>query len=187
MATYQGWAHDPVPYIPSIVDEAQVYWQNTPVDLAKAGLVNFWGRVPLAAVRRDVQYANLTGPGISHSGDFDVRDWYWKNIVPLLGDGPAFLNPGLLTAAPAEPGAGGWTYSGRPRPGPRSRSSPSSRARTLRRDRPDLGRRPGRLVARRRLGLAGRRPLLRPLRRRRLPRARRTFVMHTVRIFEAGI
>jgi hypothetical protein len=118
MDTYQGWAHDPVPYVPAIVDDAQVVYQKTPIGLAKAGLVNFWGRVPVAAAPGvPVHYASLTGPGVSHSGDFDVRDWYWKNLVPLLGDGPAFFNPALLTAAPATPGHGGLDFSGTASPG----------------------------------------------------------------------
>ncbi len=46
-----------------------------------------------------VHYANITGSGISHAGDFAVYDWYQTNVVPLLGDGPAFVDPGALTAA----------------------------------------------------------------------------------------
>ncbi len=156
MDTYQGWAHDPVPYVAAIVDDAQVVYQRTPIGLAKTGLVNFWGRVPVAAAPGvPVHYASLTGPGVSHSGDFDVRDWYWKNLVPLLGDGPAFFNPALLTAAPAEPTPAAWPSPGRPRPGRRSRSSRFHRART------------------RRSASAGRRPTHRATGRSPPPRARR--------------
>ena len=172
MNPYQGSANDPLPYIPAIVDDAQVFYQKTPIDLAKTGLVNFWGRVPVAAAPGvPVHYADLTGPGVSHSGDFDVRDWYWKNIVPLLGDGPAFSDPGLLTAAPAEAGP--------PRHGVLRDGRAGCVGRGLRppggiafagRDRTDDGRRPGQLVGRRRQRPPGPRPSLRPLRRRRLPR-----------------
>jgi hypothetical protein len=118
MATEQGWAKDPVPYISSIVDQAQVYYQHTPVTLAKAGLVNFWGMTHIdTAPGVAVQYANLTGPGISHSGDFGVRDWYWSNVLSHLGDGPTFLNPGELTASRPTPAAFGSTYSGTAYPG----------------------------------------------------------------------
>jgi hypothetical protein len=118
MATQQGWSKDPVPVIPAIVDQAQVYYQHTPVTMAKAGLVNFWGMTHItAAPGVPVQYADLTGPGISHSGDFGVRDWYWTNVVQHLGNGPLFLNPGALTAAPAEPSPGGLTYKGTAFPG----------------------------------------------------------------------
>ena len=41
----------------------------------------------------------MTGPGISHAGDFSVYDWYQINVVPLLGNGPSFVNPGVLTAS----------------------------------------------------------------------------------------
>jgi hypothetical protein len=118
MATQQGWSKDPVPVIPAIVDQAQVYYQHTPVTMAKAGLVNFWGMTHVtAAPGVPVQYADLTGPGISHSGDFGVRDWYWSNVIQHLGDGPMFLNPGELTAAPAEPSSAGSTYTGTAYPG----------------------------------------------------------------------
>jgi hypothetical protein len=118
MATQQGWAKDPVPVIPAIVDQAQVYYQHTPVTMAKAGLVNFWGMTHLtAAPGVVVEYADLTGPGISHSGDFGVRDWYWSNVVQHLGDSPTFLNPGALTASPVKPGSTGLTYTGTAYPG----------------------------------------------------------------------
>ncbi len=184
MDTYQGEANDPVPYIPSIVDDAQVFYQKTPIDLAKTGLVNFWGRVPVAAAPGvPVHYANLTGPGVSHSGDFDVRDWYWKNLVPLLGDGPAFSDPGQLTAAPAGPGPVGPAFSGTAAPGasvevfarPSGSHSPVGIGRTT----ADAGgnwsvdaasepRVPVHFFARSAVAA--------------FPGARRTFVMHTVRI-----
>ena len=185
MDTYQGWAHDPVPFIPANVDLAQVYYQKTPVDLAKAGLVNFWGRVPVAAAPGvPVEYADLTGPGVSHSGDFDVRDWYWFHIVPLLGDGPAFSNPGLLTAAPAQPAANGLDFSGTAFPGasvgvfaltPGSHTPVGiGRATADAQGNWSLDAAPGSPVVGRffaRSAVAA------------FPGARRTFVMHTVRIF----
>ncbi|HEY2158010.1 MAG TPA: hypothetical protein VGH33_20445 [Isosphaeraceae bacterium] len=188
MDTYQGWAHDPVPYIPAIVDDAQVFYQKTPVGLAKTGLVNFWGRVPVAAAPGvPVHYASLTGPGVSHSGDFDVRDWYWFNIVPLLGDGPAFFNPALLTAARAEPGPGGQHFFGTASPGasvevfalPPGSHTPIGIGRTKANAQGDWSLSSsadtptsGRFFARSALAA--------------FPGARRTFVMHTVRVFEAG-
>ncbi len=188
MDTYQGWAHDPVPYIPAIVDDAQVFYQKTPIGLAKTGVVNFWGRVPVAAAPGvPVHYASLTGPGVSHIGDFDVRDWYWFNIVPCLGDGPAFFNPALLTVAPAEPGRGGLAFSGTASPGasvevfalPPGSHTPVGIGRAnadaqghWSLDAPAGTPTSGRLFAR--SALAG------------FPGARRTFVMHTVRVFEAG-
>ena len=115
MDTYQRWAHDPVPYIAAIVDDARVFWR-TPVDLAKAGLVNYqghdtrWRSTPGVPVHYT---ASLTGPGISHSGDFDVRDWYWKNIVPLPGrQRPAQPTRPSWPPRPAEAGQGGLDFSG---------------------------------------------------------------------------
>ncbi|HEY2154251.1 MAG TPA: hypothetical protein VGH33_01380 [Isosphaeraceae bacterium] len=133
-----------------------------------------------------VHYASPTGPGVSHSGDFDVRDWCWKNLVPLLGDGQAFFNPALLTAAPAEPTPGGLDFSGRASPGasvevfalPSGSHTPVGIGRTwtdaqgnwsldASPDSPTSGR----FFARSALAA--------------FRGARRTFVMHTVRVFEA--
>jgi hypothetical protein len=99
---YQASANDPAPVVQGNVNDAQVFYQHTPVAAAHTnkGLYNLWGQVPVpAASGVPVHYANLTGPGISHAGDFSVFDWYQKNIVPLLGNGPAFVNPSQLTAS----------------------------------------------------------------------------------------
>ena len=99
--SFQAKANDPLPYIPGNVDDAQVYYQHTPVGIAhtNGGIYNLWGDVPVAAAPGvPVHYADLTGPGISHAGDFGVFVWYQTDVVPLLGNGPAFVNPGALTA-----------------------------------------------------------------------------------------
>jgi hypothetical protein len=99
---YQSKAKDPAPYIPANVDDAQVYFQRTPIGAANGsnnGLYNLWGQVPvLAAPGVPVHYANLTGPGISHAGNFSVFDWYQINVVPKLGEGTTFVDPNALTA-----------------------------------------------------------------------------------------
>jgi hypothetical protein len=99
---YQSKAKDPSAYIPGNVDLAQVYFQRTPVGATggtNAGLYNLWGQVPVpAAAGVPVEYADLTGPGISHAGNFSVYDWYQINVVPRLASGPAFVNPGAITA-----------------------------------------------------------------------------------------
>ena len=100
--SFQAKAKDPIPYIPANVDDAQVYYQHTPVSLAhtNGGIYNLWGDVPVAAAPGvPVHYADLTGSGISHAGDFGIPTFYQTDVVPLLGDGPAFVNPGSLTAA----------------------------------------------------------------------------------------
>jgi hypothetical protein len=100
--SYQSKAKDPSAYIPANVNLAQVYFQRTPVgatDGANGGLYNLWGQVPVpAAAGVPVEYADLTGPGISHAGNFSVYDWYQVNVVPKLGDGPAFVDPDDVTA-----------------------------------------------------------------------------------------
>jgi hypothetical protein len=184
MASYQAKAKDPDPYIPAIVDDAQVYYQHTPVGLAKAGLINFWGMTRIASAPGvPVQYADLTGPGVSHSGDFSVRDWYIDNIVPHLGIGPLFLDPGELTATRSASAGGGSTFSGDAAPGASVEvfaSPPGSRAKVgLGRAMADAeghwsldagpaGSGPGRFFARSAVPA--------------FPGARRTMVMHTVRI-----
>jgi hypothetical protein len=102
---YQSKAKDPAAYIPADVDLAQVYFQRTPVGATggtNGGLYNLWGQVPvIAAAGVPVEYANLTGPGISHAGNFSVYDWYQINVVPKLGNGPAFVDPNAITATAA--------------------------------------------------------------------------------------
>jgi hypothetical protein len=121
ISAYQSKAKDPAPYIPAIVDDAQVYYQRTPVALANetnGGLYNLWGVVPVAAAPGvPVHYANLTGSGISHSGVFSVHQWYQNDVVPLLGDGPAFVDPGALTASRTVPVSGPTSFAGTASPG----------------------------------------------------------------------
>ena len=129
---YQAKSNDPPPYIPANVDDAQVYFQKTPVAIAQAGnkdLYNLWGQVPVfAAPGVPVHYSDLTGPGISHSGKFSVHDWYQVNVVPKLGDGPAFVDPGHLTAARL-PGPGrAATFAGEAFPGSKVELSVASGA-----------------------------------------------------------
>ena len=98
---YQGQAKDPLPIVPSNVNAAEVFFQHTPIEHAKGsnhGVYNLWGQVPVR-VQGDVpvKYYNLTGLGISHGGDYSVPDWYQVHVVPTLGEGSSFVNPGLLT------------------------------------------------------------------------------------------
>lgn len=119
--SFQAKADDPLPYIPANVDDAQVYFQHTPVKMAhtNGGIYNLWGVVPVASAPGvPVHYADLTGPGISHAGDFGVPTWYQTDVVPLLGNGPAFVDPGVLTATVATPtGENTTNFSGTAAPG----------------------------------------------------------------------
>jgi len=102
---YQQRAKDPLPVIWDNVDGAEVYYQRTPIAGAKGsndGIYNLWGQVPVP-VRGEtpVRYYNLTGVGISHTGDVSVVDWYQVHVVPTLGDNSPFVDPTLLIGGPS--------------------------------------------------------------------------------------
>ena len=93
---YQWQAEDPIARVPQNVDSAEVFWQHTSVDAARTndGLYNLWGQVPVIG---NATYYDLTGPGISHGGDFSVAQWYRFNVIPTLGTGGHFTDPTILT------------------------------------------------------------------------------------------
>ncbi|HEU5115817.1 MAG TPA: Ig-like domain-containing protein, partial [Isosphaeraceae bacterium] len=53
---------------------------------------------------------DITGPGISHSGDFSVHEWYMVNVMPALGDGQPGISGPLLTAQVAPESGHGPVY-----------------------------------------------------------------------------
>ena len=61
-----------------------------------AGCYNLWGQVP---VHGNATYYDVTGPGISHGGDFSVPMWYTANIVPTLHGGDHFIDPSHVTGS----------------------------------------------------------------------------------------
>jgi Bacterial Ig-like domain len=84
VTSYQGKAKDPPVYIPSVVDEAQVFYQH---NAAKASAIyNLWGQVPVKSDGPLVHYYSLTAAGATHSGNTGVALWYRNFIVPTLGD-----------------------------------------------------------------------------------------------------
>lgn len=94
---YQSRAKDPVPVIPSNVDDAEVFFQRTPVRQSGGsnhGIYNLWGQVP---VHGQARYYNLTAPGMSHAGKFSVPDWYLINVAPSLGSGETYVRSAALT------------------------------------------------------------------------------------------
>ena len=93
---FQWDAQDPIASVPKNVDDAEVFWQHTRVEAANVnhGLYNLWGQVP---VRGEARYYDITGPGISHTGDFGVQNWYRFNVIPTLGQGGNFVDPTTLT------------------------------------------------------------------------------------------
>jgi hypothetical protein len=101
---YQGRAKDPPPLVPGNVDEAEVYYQHTYFALAPGDSqrwFNLWGQVPVYSLpgAPNVQYADITGPGIAHSGPYGVVEWYHEHVVPTLGDAAPFVNPARIDAA----------------------------------------------------------------------------------------
>jgi hypothetical protein len=81
---YQADAKDPPAMIPSIVDEAQVFFEHSQ---ATAGAIyNLWGQVPVKSEGPVVHYYNLTDMGATHSGKTGVNYWFRDFIAPTLGD-----------------------------------------------------------------------------------------------------
>ena len=81
---YQGEAKDPPPYFPSVVDQANVFFEHT--SATAGGIYNLWGQVPVKSDGPVVHYYNLTGMGVTHSGKTGVNYWYRDFIAPTLGD-----------------------------------------------------------------------------------------------------
>src|SRR5262249_7347562 len=96
---FQSKAKDPAVVVPPNVQDAEVFYQHTPVALSGGsnhGIYNLWGQVP---VHGPATYFNLTAKGISHGGKFGVQDWYRVNVVPTLGEGAPFVQADTLTAS----------------------------------------------------------------------------------------
>ena len=128
---YQAEAKDPPAYFPSIVDEAQVFYEHTAA--TAGGIYNLWGQVPVKSDGPLVHYYNLTRHG---------RD-------PLGKHGNPRLVPELHRPHPGRPGPPGpatpaqWPDRRRPiardagrRPGqlarPAAWTMPSGRSRSCR-------------------------------------------------------
>jgi hypothetical protein len=84
VTNYQGEAKDPPAYFPSIVDEAQVFYEHTAA--TAGGMYNLWGQVPVKSDGPLVHYYNLTPSGVTHSGNTGIPEWYRNFIVPTLGN-----------------------------------------------------------------------------------------------------
>jgi hypothetical protein len=84
VTNYQGAANDPPAFIPSVVDEAQVFFEHTAA--SASGIYNLWGQVPVKSDGPVVHYYNLTNMGVTHSGDKGVALWYRNFIAPTLGN-----------------------------------------------------------------------------------------------------
>jgi hypothetical protein len=104
--SYQSKAHDPLPTVPSFVDQAQVFYQQNPASRDRntnAHIYNLWGQVPVKGV---ADYFNLTATGATHSGKTGVTQWYLTRVVPLLGNGAPELQNDVLAGGILEVGTG---------------------------------------------------------------------------------
>jgi hypothetical protein len=84
ITNYQGKADDPPVFVPSIVDQAQVFFQHT--QATSSEIYNLWGQVPVKTEGPVVHYYNLTPMHATHSGKTGVQFWYRNFIVPSLGN-----------------------------------------------------------------------------------------------------
>lgn len=128
---YQSKARDPFVSVPANVDDAEVFYQHTYFAQAEGTTrdsqwFNLWGQVPVKGPGT-ASYTDLTGPGISHSGDFSVVDWYQVNVVPKLGDGKD-LPKGSLIKAGLDPSDGSTAIQPR---NPRRRPLPADKPQPL--------------------------------------------------------
>ncbi|MDG3004922.1 hypothetical protein [Paludisphaera mucosa] len=87
---YQAQAKDPTVYVPSIVDEAEVFYQHTDVrDVTKIETsgYNLWGQVPVPnRSASPIHYYNLTRTNATHSGATGVQFWYRNFIATTLAE-----------------------------------------------------------------------------------------------------
>jgi hypothetical protein len=81
---YQADSKDPPAFIPSIVDEAQVFFEHS--QATSSAIYNLWGQVPVKSDGPLVHYYNLTDMGVTHSGKTGVNYWFRDFIAPTLGD-----------------------------------------------------------------------------------------------------
>ena len=83
VTNYQAEAKDPPVFIPSVVDEAQVFFEHS--QATANGIYNLWGQVPVKSDGPVVHYYNLTDMGVTHSGKTGVNYWFRDFIAPTLG------------------------------------------------------------------------------------------------------
>jgi hypothetical protein len=92
---YKGNSRDPIVQIPTNINEADVYYQRTPITVnpVNGGLYNLLGQVPVIGTAR---YIQLNSPGISHSGGGGVYTWFYFNALPAFQTGNQPVNPSIL-------------------------------------------------------------------------------------------
>lgn len=107
IAWYKGNARDPLVRVPDSIDEADVYYQRTPVGVndANNGRYNLLGQVPVLGTAR---YVQLNSPGIAHSGGGGVYTWFYFNALPSYATGDQPANPSVLETTAIEATDGTW-------------------------------------------------------------------------------
>ena len=92
---YQGKAKDPTVYIPSNVDDVEVFYQHTRVrdiHLMSPSGYNLWGQVPIPNKSgAPIHYYNLTEANATHSGASGVPLWYRNFVAPTLAEGEPLI------------------------------------------------------------------------------------------------
>jgi Bacterial Ig-like domain len=84
VTNYQAQAKDPAAFIPSVVDQSQVFFQHS--QSTAGAIYNLWGQVPVKSNGAVVHYYNLTDMGATHSGKTGVNYWFRNFIAPTLGN-----------------------------------------------------------------------------------------------------
>jgi len=87
---FKSKAKDPIVFIPSNVDETEVFYQHADARNAhgvNGNNYNLWGQVPIPNQSgRPVHYYNLTNAGAVHSGDYGVQSWYRNFVATTLSE-----------------------------------------------------------------------------------------------------
>jgi len=86
ISSFQSRAKDPGVLVPSIVNDAQVFYEHTSAANSHGvnnDLYNLWGEVP---VKGPAHYYNLTAAGATHAGNTGVNQWYANFVAPTLGN-----------------------------------------------------------------------------------------------------
>lgn len=104
---YKGNARDPLVQVPGNINEADVYYQRTPLSVnpVNHGLYNLLGQVPVIGTAR---YIQLNSPGIAHSGGGGVYTWFYFNALPAFANGEQPKNPSILQADSISTNQGTW-------------------------------------------------------------------------------
>jgi hypothetical protein len=87
ITNFQAKAKDPPVFVPSIVNDAEVFYQHTSADRSHGvnnDIYNLWGQVP---VKGPANYYNLTASRVTHAGETGVSNWYANFVAPTLADG----------------------------------------------------------------------------------------------------